>query len=241
LEYFNLKHTIHTVYSKVEELHEKNNQPHERLIAVESGEIPIPEGVATEDFVSNAVASIDLTPFVEKESLFYNGDSAKDVMINYNATESNPDAITATNDNNIYIQGFHNGQAKYNMMNIVLGLKANVKFFSSLAIGYNATCSSYSGIAIGQNSLSSSNESMAIGNDAQAKGDYSTAIGHYVEAGENSVAIGHNVNAATSNTISVGGSSITTINLGPLRITFNGNNLVFTNTTTNKSGTIPLS
>jgi hypothetical protein len=61
LEYFNLKHTIHTIHSKTEELHEKHNQLHEKI-----DNIPQPDlsEFATKEYVDEKIEDIpppDLT------------------------------------------------------------------------------------------------------------------------------------------------------------------------------------
>jgi hypothetical protein len=57
--------------------------------------------------------------------------------------------------------------------------------------------------------------------------NYNVAIGYSARAGTNSVAIGNNVSAG-NNQVRIGGTDITSIQLGPLSISFSGDNLILT-------------
>jgi hypothetical protein len=98
--------------------------------------------------------------------------------------------------------------------------------------------------------INENNFSVAVGSDSSAQ-TYGVAIGYYASAGDTGnivigystntstyskcIAIGNYVNSTSNNQILIGNDDITSIVLGPLSISFSGDNVVFTKDGKSKS------
>jgi hypothetical protein len=183
-----------------------------------------------DDTVSTALSTIeipDLTDVIQKSDLYLNGDSAYDMRLNYQQSGSTTDVVDKSST---YIRGYFmdTGTATNNYKNVAIGNVARVKSYENTAIGYSAQIQSNSGVAIGHAAVITGYNSVAVGVKTET-GTQSIAVGSGTKVtGTGSIGIGTGLTVTGSYITMIGTDDTTTIKLGPLSITFSGDNIIFT-------------
>jgi hypothetical protein len=178
--------------------------------------------------VSAAILIPDTSNFIQKSDLYLNGDPAYDMRLNYYQTSGS--TMDVVDKSSTYIRGYFmdTGTATNNFKNVAIGNVARVKSYGNTAIGYSAQCQSDSSVAVGHAAVAVGENSVAIGTSTES-GSLCIAVGSGAKAtGYKSIAIGYEVVNAVSYTTAIGTTDTTTIKLGPITITFSGDNIIFT-------------